>query len=180
MRGEYFWSEKAMTHPFTKQEGSTQPLIRESPLLSYKITQTFEFWFCVNWSGPLTFSFPSTLQSACICFTPLCTEEDPHLSTSCFWWNSRFVVGLSGISWLLLVGHSHKSRQQEVSDTPGSFNVHFSSLLHISASSPEFRLRLVYLYPLGHSWTCQGCSEVYHFTESLILGRIWKRQLEII
>lgn len=67
MRGEYFWSEKAMTHPLTQQEGSTQPLLRESPMLSYKITHTFEFWFYVNWSGSLTFSFPSKLYDFAVC-----------------------------------------------------------------------------------------------------------------
>lgn len=133
-----------------------------------------------------------TLQSACICFPPLCTEEDPHLFSSCFWWNFRFVLGLSGISWLLLVGNSHKSRQQEVGANSWvplllmCIFLPFSILLYPVLS-------LVWnlcICPLWDTAVPASSAAMHCSTESLILGSIWtketlvkrkqKRQLETI
>lgn len=170
MRGECFWSEEGVTCHWIKQARSTPPLIRESPTLSCKITHALEFCFCVVLKLPADLSFP--IESFLLLRYSLSVSAS-HLRVQrefpvhpLFLVSDRnfsFVLGLARISCLLmwrdiLTVTVEKARSQSYCWVPLLFSVHFSSLLHIAASSPEFSLSLVHLLSLGHSYYCKRCS----------------------
>lgn len=119
MKEERFWSEEGVTSAWLKQAGATQPLIRESPLLSYKITHAFEFCFCGVLKLPADRSFP--IESFLLLHYSLSVSASHPCVQTKFPIrplflvpdrNFRFLLGLARISCLLLMGESHRNSQE--------------------------------------------------------------------
>lgn len=153
----------------SNEAGSTQPLTGESPLLSYKITHVCTL---LLWSTEVTcWPFVShqifavvTLLSVCICCAP-----PMHKGSSPFTPVFSFLTETRGLYLACLESPAccwcavptvtvKKARSQSEFWLPLLFNLHFSSLLHITASSPEFGLSLVHLLSSGCSYSCKWCS----------------------
>lgn len=153
-----FLTEEGVTYPWIKRAGATQPPVRESRLLSYEITHPFEFCFSGVLKLPADLSFPigSFLRS---CYSlPVSASHTPACKgSSSFAPFFLFLIETSNLYlaclespafcwWAVPTVTVKKARCQSCSWVPLLFKVHFPSLLHVTASSPEFTLGLVVIF----------------------------------